>query len=591
MDKQKIKSFASNITDSVRRFPLTAVFAALLTATSIILGHADYDSVGKNGQFFMYWYPATALLLSLGMSLWYEQHRGSRTHLAASALIQLLWVGCMALLSRHGAQIMYAPYVYVLVALVMLETLGILCLPFTKSKTHAEFWNFCIRMLFALAIAAVVAGILCGGLCLLLLSIEKLFGLENTGPYYADIAFLCMFLVMTLLFLGGIPKTDTMHDTDKVAVPVILSKSVKILFIPLAVAYLLTLYVYAIKILGRWELPQGWVSWPVSISMLAVTLLYMVKYPDIQKNRAESCDTFETSLVAKWLPMLMLPLLVLMSTGIARRVSDYGFSVLRLYLIAFNLWCYTVLLCILIGKQKRIMWIPVSLVLIFAVLSIFPFNVSTSVRNRMERQVNETLAMTGWNGQQMSNDEYASWIESLDSETAALVDSHIAYLKKQFSYNQVERIVARNANIGAFARQADKTAATSGADGSISLRCYNNLLEGRTFETPAGTSRFSSFSTYIALTDSNFTVDSVAFEFISQSSDNTTPDSSTRHQYVIPLSDLRYNSEESGKLESDLHPLVYREQNGPATIVLQNFDLSFIDGKGTLHLSGLEFTE
>ena len=137
----------------------------------------------------------------------------------------------------------------------------------------------------------------------------------------------------------------------------------------------------------------------------------------------------------------MLPLLVLMSIGIARRISDYGITILRVYLVAFNLWCYAVCITLIIKRRAGIMWIPVSLVLTFAVLTLLPVNVSTCVRKSLTNKVNAILQENGWNGASMSDDEYGKFLSKLDSSVSHQLDSRIDYLKSQFSRQSVNEII------------------------------------------------------------------------------------------------------------------------------------------------------
>ena len=78
--------------------------------------------------------------------------------------------------------------------------------------------------------------------------------------------------------------------------------------------------------------------------------------------------------VARGLPIAILPLLVLMTIGIARRFNDYGITLNRLYLLTLNIWFYIVCIGLFVLRARRIQWIAVSFAGIFLLTSVLPVN-------------------------------------------------------------------------------------------------------------------------------------------------------------------------------------------------------------------------
>jgi len=150
---------------------------------------------------------------------------------------------------------------------------------------------------------------------------------------------------------------------------------------PLLGAYLLVLYVYAAKILFTWNLPQGWVSILVTVSMGGMLLVTVLLYPT-QFREGGSFDKKALRL----LPAIMLPLLVLMSVAIGKRVSDYGITAPRLYVILFNLWCYIVCIVLMISRFRRFWWILASFAVLFLLSSVGPWNFSEVSERSLERR-------------------------------------------------------------------------------------------------------------------------------------------------------------------------------------------------------------
>ena len=266
---------AAGIRESVGRFPLTVAFAVVLTVVGIVLNHVPSDAVGQEVQFFLYWYPATAMMLSLGLSLLGEE----RPFRIPSIAAYVLWAGIWVLMSRYQDVMNRQPYVLIFAALLVLAVISVIVLPFIGRKEDMPMWNFSLTVGCTAVVALLVALVLWGGMSLLLLSFEKLFGLNVDSDLYEDLACFSFFLVAPMLVLQGVPSGQDKHNAALAVMPAFLRGAVRYLFIPLVSLYIITLYCYAVKIIANWTLPDGWVSYLVSASMLLVVLLQLAVRP------------------------------------------------------------------------------------------------------------------------------------------------------------------------------------------------------------------------------------------------------------------------------------------------------------------------
>ena len=539
--KEKILGLAETVRRGIQRFPLTVVFAFALTVCALIWEYKGYNAISKDWRFFMIWYPATGIALSLSLSLWLEEHAGKSGYNIAAALIHLVWIGVSVLLMRHIDTIHYAPYNFAVAALITALALSLVVLSFLKDKTDVAFWNFSLRSIGAVATALVVSGIVCGGLELLTVAIDKLFGVFVSSHWYSNVAILCFCLLAPILVIQGIPGGTLKHDDEPILMPGLIENAVTKLFMPIAAAYLVTLYCYAAKILFTWQLPDGWVSWLVTASMAAMVILFMMVYPYIDKasQSTSGWNRMAVRFITDRMPLLMLPLLLLMSIGIARRISDYGITILRVYLVAFNLWCYAVCIILIIKRRAGIMWIPVSLVLIFAVLTLLPVNVSTCVRKNLTNKVNAILQENGWNGAAMSDDEYGKFLSKLDSSVSHQLDSRIDYLKSQFSRQSVNEII----DTGVLTGRIPEHVFEDGKDGNVEIHRYRSILGETSFNLPQNASKMClyEYNTDLGkncIKDEILTVE-LPVEFELNRSSKT-----LKYEFSIPLSQLRALQEE-----------------------------------------------
>ena len=537
--KEKIRGLADTIRSGIQRFPLTVVFALALTVCAMIIEYKGYHGIGKDWRFFMLWYPATGIALSLSLSLWLEEHKGKLGYLLAVILTHIAWVAVSVFLMRNYDMLGYAPYTYVNVALIAALILSLLVLSFFSDKTDVAFWNFSLHSIGATATAFVVSGIVCGGLELLVVGIEKLFGVFVSSHCYSNIAIISFCLLAPVLVIQGIPGGPNKHDGEPIDMPRLIENSVTRLFTPIAIAYFITLYCYAAKILITWQLPDGWVSWLVTASMAAFVILFMLVYPYRSKAdvSASGWNRKAVRIITHWMPILMLPLLLLMSIGIARRISDYGITILRVYLVAFNLWCYAVCLVLIVKRNAGIMWIPISLVLTFAVLTLLPVNVSTSVRKSLTAKIASTLEANGWNGTAMGDDEYGKFISKLDPTVSHQLDSRIDYLKRQFSKQSVCDFI----ETGVLTGRVPEAAVEDVKDGTVEIHRYRSILGSTSFNLPANASR-------IRLYDENADLgkdcikDDILTVQLPVTSDNTDKNGdyvTLMYEFRIPLQQLR----------------------------------------------------
>ena len=402
---EKAIEFVKAVKRSIERFPLTVVFALVLTVITIANVHGTLSFLNIDWRYFLIWYSATGIVLTLSLSLWFEEYQKKMYCIVMSLLIHIIWIGISLLIKHNYGKLEYAPYSYMIAALIITLFLSPLVLSFIKDKNDVSFWNFSFHTAVALVASVVVSGIVCGGIELLLLSIEKLFGANISENIYVDVAIICFFLLMPVMVIQGVPAGKLKHNAEPISMPKLIENSVTRLFTPIAIAYFITLYCYTAKILFTWQLPDGWVSWLVTASMAAFLILFIFVYPyrDKASHSASGWNRKAIQIITRWMPILMLPLLLLMSIGIARRISDYGITILRVYLVAFNLWCYAVCIVLINKRNAGIMWIPVSLVLTFAVLTLLPVNVSTYVRKNLTSKVTAMLQENGWNGAAMTS--------------------------------------------------------------------------------------------------------------------------------------------------------------------------------------------
>ena len=404
---------------SIRRFPLAMLFTLLLVCFLFYIIHGG--EVGDKEEFFLVFYPATGALLAIALSLFTEDFKKRIVAVLTQVVIHAAWLG----ISVYLAQIdrFSLPQLIAVGATVFAIGLAIFIICFYRKNQEMQFWNFSIRTAGALVVSVAIGGALTLGLLLLASSLEMLFAIETHEEVYADIWTVCMCLLAPVLFMILIPQGEDKYMNEAPKFSSFAQGVVQYLFLPLLGLYLITLYAYAAKILLQWSLPVGGVSYLVTGSMVLMVLLIYVTFP---VQHQDGNKLFKG--VTRWLPVVMLPLLALMSVAIGRRLSDYGITISRLYLLVFNVWCYAVCLWLIFTRNRRIWLIPTSFAIILFLISVGPQSIANITKRHLLNEARDAFMASGFTQLPLSDEQYKRWAEEADPDVVAAIDSKLVYL-------------------------------------------------------------------------------------------------------------------------------------------------------------------
>lgn len=417
------------------RFPVTLVFALALTLYLCYLVNLSGETDDKRLLVCLGYFLSVGTLLSLSLHLWAEEVRRRRLRVAVQAVAMVLLAADAVLLYHCATGPRLVDILIAHGAAVLAIGLSVFFLPFFREKDDIPAWNFAQTAVGMLALVFIVGGVMSGGLCLLTFSLHQLFDVEVGYKCYLYILIWCSLLLPLLMFLGLLPRGADKHD----GLPrptAFVSGTLHYLFLPLAGLYLLVLYLYAATIVARWELPDGWVSWLVTVLMAGCIAIELGLYPLRVRDRRPWDER-----IARWLPLLILPLLVLMTVGIGRRFLDYGITLNRLYLATLNGWFYFVCLGLIAGRARRISWIPISFSLVFLLTSALPLNYAGLTRRVLRDEVREALARSGKDRLPLTTEEYEDWLLSLPKAEARLINGKLLYLSDLFGSESTSDLV------------------------------------------------------------------------------------------------------------------------------------------------------
>jgi hypothetical protein len=254
--------------------------------------------------------------------------------------------------------------------------------PFLVKNETNGFWQFNEILFVRILTAALYSGILWIGLSGALVAIDNLFDVSVSYKIYMKLWIFLAGIFNTLFFLAGMPENvENLEQINKY--PKGLKVFTQFILLPLVVVYLSILYIYAFKIVVEWNLPKGWVSWLVIGFSVSGILSLLLIFP-IRKNNENKWMI----LFSNWFFKALIPLLFLLFISIGYRISEYGITENRYYILSLTIWLFVISMFFIIKGFNHIKLIPVSLAIVFIVSTIGPLSArQTGIRSQFQRLV------------------------------------------------------------------------------------------------------------------------------------------------------------------------------------------------------------
>ena len=261
--------------------------------------------------------------------------------------------------------------------------------PFLRQGQINGFWQFNKSLFLRFLTAFLYSMVLYCGLAAAILAVDQLFDVHIDGDLYVQLWVLIAGIFNSWFFLSGVPE-----DLDGLETETAYPKGLKIftqyVLIPLVFLYLIILYAYEIKIITEWSWPKGWVGYLVLIFSILGILSLLLVHPI--KDRIENAWIRFTS---KYLYVALIPLVVLLLLAIWRRISEYGLTELRYFVVVLALWLGAMIVYFLFSNTKSIKVIPATLCGIAFLSAFGPWGaMGLSEYNQINR-LTEVLARTG----------------------------------------------------------------------------------------------------------------------------------------------------------------------------------------------------
>ncbi|MDH5597087.1 MAG: DUF4153 domain-containing protein [Candidatus Peregrinibacteria bacterium] len=358
-----LKKLSEELVAVIRRFPIALAFAVLgtLVAMWLIEGKEYFGSIYVPNIVTT---SVLGFLLFVSIELYLERNRKWALPIRLAAGFFLLIYFLLLPVSYGGEEFgqILRSLLYGLAFLLALTFS-----PFTGEGEINGFWQHNKNLFVRFFSTALYMAVLFFGLGLAVVSINELFGVEMPHDIYFKLWVLIVGILATSFFLAGIPTNLASLDKDR-SYPRGIEVFSQYILLPLFTLYFFILYSYTAKILITGEWPQGVISTLILVFSLLGLFTHFLLYP-LQNDKKHAWVTR----VSKVIHLTIIPMILVLFWAVWLRVSDYGITESRYYVIALGLWLMGISIYFSVSKAKNIKVITGSLFLVILLSSFGPW--------------------------------------------------------------------------------------------------------------------------------------------------------------------------------------------------------------------------
>jgi len=325
-------------------------------------------------------------------------------------------------------------YIIISLILILIFHLSVSFAPFLRKTKYNIFWQFNNYLFQRFLVSGLFSVVLYAGLSIALLSFNALFDFNVDSNLYLELLIIIVGIFSTWFFLSGVPKNIESLEYD-IFYPKGLKIFTQFVLLPIVLIYLLILYSYIVKIVAQGEWPIGWVSYLVlgfsTTGIFSLLLIYPLQF------KKENIFIYKFS---KWFYFAIFPLIILLFMAINVRISDYGITENRYFVLALATWLTFISVYLLITKQRNIKIIPISLSIIAIISIIGPFsafNISKNSQfNRLKTILTENKIIK--DGRVVKADK------KIDFETSKDISSIVSYIVNMHGHSVLQPLFTQN---------------------------------------------------------------------------------------------------------------------------------------------------
>lgn len=363
-----LKALREGAVSVVRRHPVELVLLLALTVTMLV--YLEREDTPASWVTLLGWSALVQLIVNLlvGQGPW------RRIYWVVWLLFVplALWPGLPEWLTTPQG----------LVSLLVLTPLALLAC--RRARENRQFVSDVAVYLRSAVLAMLLAYVAYGLFEAILWSTVVIFGFSSDSDAWVArlslwLEILNQFFVVPVLFMMMLDRW--LHRG--VSGGRILEVMLNYIFTPAVVAYAAILYLYLLKILFTWRLPDGGVAYLVFGFTIAALLVKALRELLARRTLDWFYDRFS---------YLSLPFVALFWVGVARRVGEYGLTEMRVWLLASGAVMSFCVLLFLSRRAGRYLWVVLAAMVTAAMLLYIPPLEPTRLAVRSQTQRAERAA-------------------------------------------------------------------------------------------------------------------------------------------------------------------------------------------------------
>ena len=345
--RERVEEFRKGLVTVVCRHPLELLLLLALTVMLIVCLEIGEDPNGPR-MLVLGWGALLLLVVNrlAGRSVWRRIY-----WVAWTPLVPLfLWPGLPEWVESTQA----------IITFTILTPLALLAC--RRAVANDRFVADALVYLRAAVLAMLFAYVAYGLFEAILWSAAYIFGFSDArwvAHLSVDLFFVTQFFAVPTLFMMMLDRWEEARCGSSRVLEVLLNWVVT----PAVAIYAAILYLYLLKILLTWTLPDGGVAYLVFGFTITALLVKALRLPLEKRTLDWFYDRF--SLVA-------LPLVALFWVGVARRVGEYGLTVPRIYLLVCGGLMTCCILLFLSRRAGRYLWVVLAALITFAAVAYIP---------------------------------------------------------------------------------------------------------------------------------------------------------------------------------------------------------------------------
>ena len=291
-------------------------------------------------------------------------------------------------------------------------------LPWTGKDQLVGFWEYNKALFFRFLMSALDSSVLFIGLALALAAVDQLFGVDVKPVTYVRLFIIVAGIFNTWVFLAGVPKDyEALNRGGEY--PNSLKVFTQFILLPLVVLYFVILIAYEAKIIITWNWPKGWVSelvlWYSVVGILSLLLLHPLR--DRLENRWIQA-------ISRWFYRGLLPLVAMLFLAIMRRISEYGITENRYFVLCLAIGLTIVVVYMIVSKRRDVRLIPLVICLLAFLSAYGPWSAFAVSQSSQQARLETLMIKNGlW-----ANGAFQKPAEQPSFEARQEMSSGVTYL-------------------------------------------------------------------------------------------------------------------------------------------------------------------